>query len=237
MNPLLLGGAALVALLAMSSSSSAAASQSQMVFKDYTWTTTLPATMPAPTGQNVPALIAAANAGQWPAPHPLAVELPAPPNTSATGGRWMHYPLGCQKTSSNAVLSVFPGCPGTVDVYAWMPNFNWKASQPNVLPITNINGYTVTNVPWMVTSMSSSSPSAAGHVTWGPSNGMPPPPPGVGAGVWKMIHPGYCVWLTAANSNSGELADVAFNFGSPLAPAAMPVGTTPAPSSSFLSSL
>jgi len=45
-----------------------------------------------------------------------------------------------------------------------------------------------------------------------------------------MRAPGYCVWLTSANANTGELASYAFNLGTA-------VPTTAAAPSSFLSSL
>ena len=224
MNPLMIGGAAvLVALLATGSSASTAASQDQMVFKDYQWVTSLPATLPIAPGLILSTLIQAAATGRWPAPSPLATKLPPPPNTSATGGRWAHYPCGYQKAANNFVFPIFPGVPGTVDIYAWIPSSGWSPTQPNVLNVTKINGYWVTWAPYHV------STPAPHQLSWTASAGWPPPPPGETTGHWWMAKPGYCVWTTPMNSNSGTQATYGFNLGATPAPAAAPIATTPTP--------
>ena len=228
MNPLFIGGAAaLVALLAASGSSAAtAASQDQMVFKDYQWVTSLPATVPTAPGQAQATLIQLAKQGHWPVPHPLAAHLPPPPNASASGGNWKHYPNGFEQAGNGFVFPIYKGVPGTVDVYAWVPNFIWHPAQgSNVLQVTKVNGYFVTRMPWTVQNTGPST------TRWTSSVGWPPPPPGGGTGRWTMVKPDYVVWLTSANTNASATSTYAFNLsGTPIPPpAAAPIATTPQP--------
>jgi hypothetical protein len=231
MNPWLLagGGAALLALLAASSSSTA--STDSMVFKDYTWVTSLPA-------------VATTEARP---PNPLAAQLPAPPGVT-TPGKWVQYPAGKLllkrgggvdpllggASNGGITLGIWPGVPANVDVYAWAPLLNNTphALQRGQWTMTQINGFYVSSAPFHVEAL------GGGHFHWDSQLGYPPPPPGQShqSGHWKMVHPSYLVWLTPATSNqaasdTGQYGSAyGFNLG------ALPT-TAAAPSSSIFSGL
>lgn len=222
MNPWLIGGAgaALIALLA-SSASSTSASTDAMVFKDYTWVTSLPAMA---TTEARP-------------PNPLAAQLPPPPGQAAGTGVWSFFPGGKLLLLTDAhgggidpinggaqkggiTLGIWPNVPPGVDVYAWTPHVG---NSPQKIArhqwgMAQINGFYVSYVPFHVQGL------GGGHYHWESASGVyPPPPPGQShsSGHWKMVHPGYIVWLTPATANQSasdtgpQGSSYSFNLGVP----------------------
>jgi hypothetical protein len=237
MNPWLIGGgaAALAALFAFGSSASTSASQDSMVFKDYTWVTSLPA-------------VATTEARP---PNPLAAELPPPPGQAAGSGTWSFFPAGkllfatghggrqdnlnggAQK--GGMTITIWPNVPPGIDVYAWTPHVGNTPAKIAKSQWTKakVNGFYVSYIPYHVQAL------GGGHYHWESSSGTyPPPPPGQShhRGHWKMVHPGYIVWLTPATQNqaasdTGQYgSSYAFNLVPPPVgnPALAPATTMPA---------
>lgn len=226
MNPLLIGGGAL-ALLALfavgGSASGTSASQDQMIFRDYMWITSLPATSA-----------------------PLAANLPAPPGCSFSTGHWVKYPSGTMTYWSGdkvnidgtrtQIAQVFgrvnqgesPVPPG-IDIYMWRPNFVWNPSKPSTLQLTKINGYWVTQIPWTTKGTAGTGglppivPGVPYPIGW-QAVSWPPPPPGETkiSGHWHQPKPGYAVWITPANANTGDTGQYGSSFGFGLSPTVTP---------------
>lgn len=207
MNPLLLGGAAIIALFAMGSaaSSGASASQAQMFFKDYQWQTVLPSTQGnyAGTPGSLPASIVAT--------------IPPPPGVQPGTGQWVEFPSGLgylhsgqaashtPGTVGNPMFVAYAGIPTGYSLYAWFPNPGapvqiggyWTVSQRGVPhtaafdPSENIaaeSGVLSTKPVWVATQ-------------------IPPPPPGESqkSGYWHGTHLSYLTWLTPTNISGGAV--------------------------------
>jgi hypothetical protein len=225
MNPLLLGGAALVALFALSSASSST-STSNMVFRDYQWVTMLP------TGYNTTSY----TPGGYGGPRTNVALGPPPGQTLGSrqgDGAWIVYQGGVGYDGNGQPITVYPNVPAGYDVYLWVPNTGNAATQAPV----NLNGYWVVMSPW---SRGTTNEGVEG--IWGPAN--LPPPPGESVGSWSMKTPGYNVWLTPTNSNTYEAAAQAWAATLPIGaagtqaqgqpyqtsvppPSAVPIAVTP----------
>jgi len=196
MNPWLIGGAAGLAALFALNASSTSASTDAMVFKDYTWVTSLPAMA---TTENRP-------------PNPLAAQLPPPPGQQPGSGTWSFFPGGKMLLAAHGgvdpihggaanggiTLAIWPAVPPGVDVYAWTPATHDTPQRiaRNQWTMAQVNGYFVVYTPFHVTAL------GGGHYRWD-ALAVPPPPPGQThrSGHWKMVHPGYNVWITPATAN------------------------------------
>jgi hypothetical protein len=231
MNPLYIAGAAVLAYFAAAAggaSASTLATQQHMVFKDYAWQIILPSTRTSPIAPGTldPAVIAA---------------LPPPPGASASSGHWFEMPQGMQLaspihnavtgqimtpgTSLNPILQPLPPIPAGQSYYVWKPN---KGT------LQNFGGYWVTSGNWIFAHASQTDGSMHGFypyghgpaITW--TQPLPPPPGTKGAGKWHQAEPGYFVWLTPTNANTGELAAQVFNLPTPSpSPATSPAQIPP----------
>jgi hypothetical protein len=207
MNPLLLGGAALVALFALSSSSST--STSNMVFRDYQWVTLLP------TGYNTTTYVP----GAGPGGPKTNVPLGPPPGLSSSQGAWHVYSGGMAIDGDGTQWTAFPNVPAGYDLYVWFPitpggSFS---ADPNTPPQpVQINGY------WIIPSQWRRGTTSEGvEGIWGPNNMPVPPGESSSAGAWHMVSPGYNVWLTPTNSNAYESAALAWAATLPIGQAGL----------------
>jgi len=231
MNPLYIAGAAVLAYFAAvagGTSASALAQQQQMVFKDYQWQIILPSTTtnPIAPGPLDPSVIAA---------------LPPPPNAQPSSGHWFEMPQGMQLsspihnavtgqtmtpgTSLNPIIQPMPPIAAGLSYYVWKPN---KGT------LQNFGGYWVTAGNWIWQHENQTNGSMAGFypyghcpaITW--TQPLPPPPGTKGIGKWHQAEPGYFVWITPTNANTGELAAQVFNLPTPSpSPATTPTQIPP----------
>jgi hypothetical protein len=231
MNPLYIAAAALGLFFVASAGGTAAAAssvQETMVFKDYAWTIQLPSTQ-----GNILS----------PGPMPAAVvqNLPPPPGATPGSGSWFEYPQGMQLTSPihNAVTgqTMTPGTPLNPIIQPWgnvpagQSIFMWK---PNKGILQKLGGFWVTSANWKYLHQTQSATGTL-HGFY-PNGSIPsitwatplPPPPGESSktGKWHQAQPGYFVWLTPTNANSGELGQQIFTLNIPSStPAALPPST------------
>jgi hypothetical protein len=233
MNPLYIAGAALLAYFAAtagSASASTEATQGQMVFKDYCWQMILPSTT-----TNV---VAPGTGSMSPQEVPL---LPPPPGAQAGSGHWFEMPQGMQLsspvnnaqtgqvmtpgTSLNPILQPLPPIAVGLSYFVWKPNKGVLA---------NFGGYLVTTGNWHFSYANQTNGTMNGFypyghgpaITWATPIARPPGAPS-GSGKWHQALPGYYVWLTPTNANTGELAQQIFALPAPVSyPATM--STTPA---------
>jgi hypothetical protein len=185
MNPVLLGGAAVLAYLIASGSTSAGAGNATMYFRDYAWVTFLPA------GLSSVAVIPGQDSSTR-----TNLVLPAPPGVTPSAGAWHVYAGGNMIASDGTPITVFPTAAGT-DLYMWVPVVqNWSASG-STGSATQINGYWVTTASWTLIEGTMDV-----EVQQGVAN--IPDPPGESGGQWLMKHPGYVVYVTPSNANEAD---------------------------------
>ena len=176
------------------------------------------------------------------APEPARGAAPPPPGQAAGTGVWSFFPggkmlfsagPGSRQDSLNGgaqkggiTVTIWPAVPPGVDIYAWTPKVG---NSPQKIArhqwgMAQINGFYVSYIPFHLQAL------GGGHYHWESSSGhYPPPPPGQhghGGGHWKMVHPGYIVWLTPATANQSasdagpQGSSYAFHLGVPPALAA-----------------
>jgi hypothetical protein len=222
--------AAILAVLGiglLSGGSASANGQESMIFKDYQWLILMPSTQGNALSQYFPGTMNPA----------IVSTLPPPPGQQAGSGQWVEYPGGYQsaigkygvqsftnaqgKTVSannpiapgqagNPIFPVFPDVPQGMSIFAWHPT-------RNVLTVQN--GYYTMGADWGFVSTGgtrhhfpNTTPVLQNAPRFNNPQGPVPPPPGQNShsGLWKMVVPGYIVWLTPQNTNNATLAVQSF---------------------------